>query len=382
MIPTRSQDVSSRATPEASITRRALQDRALVPKCVLRVHAHSENNLHATQLTRRSMLQGHPTLWQGRPHHAFTPNAMPRECIAIITRDVDSAKDACRFQRLAALIGSAGDERDIHILHAVNGSVTAPSVRALRRLRPGLTVTPQPAASGSWRLYGGKITGYSKASFLLWLLHDARAASCTHTWQIEDDVFFTGAWRHLFAAHESSSADLIAAHEIFSTPQLGGTAQPCFINQTTHCEPVVVIWPLLRISRRLAAEVATVLAPSSAGGREGKGFHEWLTGAACRHASWPCAMSNFNSTIMGRVSSGHSPGLKVKIQQSLENVCGCGLFAQRSGQPNKHLNARMNRTSETAPPYPPRRAFHPVKCDADALLGSKALSFAGIAMPA
>lgn len=48
--------------------------------------------------------------------------ATTRECVAIITRDVDEHRDPCRFRRLAALVGSAtgGGARDVFVLHATN----------------------------------------------------------------------------------------------------------------------------------------------------------------------------------------------------------------------------------------------------------------------
>lgn len=303
--------------------------------------------------------------------------ATTRECVAIITRHVDEDRDPCRFRRLAALVGSASrsGERDVFVLHAVNGSVRTSSADALRRAGP-VTLTLQPATRGAWRVFGGKITGYSKASFLLWLLHDRSARHCTHAWQVEDDVFFTGAWWRLFEAHASSRADLVADHKIFSpaTAPSGGSTEPCFLNKTTRCmdvAPTVVIWPILRLSRALATEIARTLTP----GVGGSGFHEWLTGAVCRRASTPCVMQKLNQSVFGRVLSGHSPGLKSKVQQSLEQLCNCGLIPQPTGAERKRLNQRINRTVLE---YPPNRVYHPVKCEADALLGSKALRFAGV----
>ena len=303
--------------------------------------------------------------------------ATTRECVAIITRDVDEHRDPCRFRRLAALVGSAtgGGARDVFVLHATNGSVRASSAAALQRAGP-VTLQPQPAAWGAWRAFGGKITGYSKASFLLWLLHERSARHCTRAWQVEDDVFFTGPWWRLFEAHASSRADLVADHQIFSPASAprGGTTEPCFLNKTARCvdvAPTVVIWPLLRLSRSLAMEVARTLTPRTGGA----GFHEWLTGAVCRRASPQCVMQQLNQSVVGRVASGHSPGFKFKLQQSLEELCSCGLIPQRSGAERKRLNQRTNRTARE---YPSDRAYHPVKCEADASLGRKALRFAGI----
>ena len=217
------------------------------------------------------------------------------ECVVIITTSI-SEENPCRLNRLKAIVSSSGSQRDVTILHAANGTVSQTAVRGLQALNPRLQIARQPASVGVWRFFGGKVTGYSKAAFVNHLLHDPRAKQCDRAWQVEDDVFFTGRWEALFDAHSGSAADLVATSGPNDPAHLDPTAAKCYTNKTTVCAPPwVVIWPLLRMSRNLALEIASVLSPA----RHGKGFHEFLTGVACKQAAWGCSIAPFVPSVIG-----------------------------------------------------------------------------------
>ena len=204
--------------------------------------------------------------------------------------------------------------------------------------------------------------GYSKASFVLWMLQNG--SSCTHTWQVEDDTFFTGPWSTLFDAHMAHSADLIAVTQ--ATQLTWPHDSNCFVrrNQThtdtgTRCRQagqlLMVVWPLLRMSHRLASEISRVLIDERA-----KGFHEALVAPVCERAMW-CHIAPLSVAHVGRLVSGHSQETPKGARPTLElqaRLAG-GVAYDASAQPQAN------------------RIYHPVKCEADPGLGIKARRWAG-----
>lgn len=97
--------------------------------------------------------------------------------------------------------------------------------------------------------------GSTKGSFVEWLA----ASNFTHAWYLEDDVAYTGAWPELFARHAHSAADLLA---FVDTSNLDNYWYSKDCSQYV-CEPPsgVVHWPMLRMSRRLAQQVASLASP-------------------------------------------------------------------------------------------------------------------------
>ena len=281
------------------------------------------------------------------------------ECVVFLARSVD---DPCRMGRLASLLASAGRARDVWLLH---NNTTEAQLATLRRQYPQLLVAQQPAVPpGAWRLFGGKLINYTKAAFLLWLLADGPQARCAHAWQIEDDVFFTGRWRELFDAHAHASprADIVATVSNSSADKWvwGST---CALNNNTRCPQVEgqmanVFWPSMRISRRLAREVSRAL------GSGARGFHEALLMPVCTASSWGCEVAPLADGHIGLLATGHSPGVpRAKSQQSLEWATSSGLVA-RGGAGSAA-----------------GRLYHPVKCEADAMLGAKAQQWAAVRPP-
>ena len=221
------------------------------------------------------------------------------ECVAYITRRVEHG---CRLGRLHTLVQTAGP-RTVYVLHDHNHTPDASAVNALRP-RERLRLVPQPLVvpSSPWGLFGGKMIGYSKASFVLWMLQNG--STCTQTWQIEDDTFFTGPWNILFDAHTTYDSDLVAV-TLPSDPSWPHDAN-CFVHRNqTHTDAgircrqegrlPIVVWPLLRMSQRLAAELSRVLTDEGA-----KGFHEALVAPVCERAAW-CHISPLSIAHVGRL---------------------------------------------------------------------------------
>ena len=425
--------------------------------------------------------------------------AVGLECVVFLTRSIASD---CHFARLAALLATSGN-RTVWLLH--NEPPDAASLGMLSARYPQLMLAQQPEiTSAAWRTFGGKMIGYSKAAFLLWLLRNG--SGCSRTWQIEDDVFFSGRWDELFDGHAHMSADLLAptgplseegeycsyvtctssfdqstagssgsgsgsgpgsgisSHPVGASggissggmarsskgvgripglPLLNGQpnssatpsgtaisardracclsleasrARNCYLSSSLACKyggPAhhtsrVTIWPVLRLSRRLAAELGSILNE-----RGGHGFHEFLIAPACTHARW-CASTGgshgrcaselppgwtwWNCTrgapradLLGKLESGHMAGVS-KAEQTLERLAA-PLAGLLPGEALVIDSAAPGATpgSTAATAQPPLdgavqkvslrlpysgKVFHPVKCEADGRLGIKAQRWA------
>ena len=306
----------------------------------------------------------------------------PSECVAFIAREVQTV---CRSARFTALLETAG-ERLIWLLYTQDPD-EASTFALLKSTYPRLRTVRQPAVtSPAWRTFGAQMIGYSKAAFLLWFI--ANGSSCQRTWQLEDDVFFTGRWDTIFDAHLSMTHDLIAPVQHVSNrtmrylrlpqchhgsgvdnPECGefrGREDPeaqraknCYLDRTTPCarrvQPTITIWPLIRMSQRLAIELQQIMDV-----RGGHGFHEYLTDTACTNASW-CTRAPLQIDMIGELLSGHVGGLP-KHAQTLKNLA----------------QLRHHALPGAATSISSNRVFHPVKCEADEGLGTQALIWAQV----
>lgn len=296
------------------------------------------------------------------------------ECVAFITRTVEHG---CRLERLQALLGSAGD-RQVYVLHT-RDALPDPAAVATLWPRERVSLVPQPYVSPSspWGLFGGKLIGYSKAAFVLWLLHNA--SHCDRAWQVEDDVFWTGAWSTLFDAHTAINADLVAHTTAAPRPSDNSTwhfahEHNCFLGRGIGCREAaggrlnIVMWPLIRLSRALASEISHVLTS-----RTGKGFHEAIVGPICDRAPW-CRTVLLRDELIGRLTAGHSG--ETKAQQTLEHQAALAASGFAGVSWEYARNRAVRAANGTERPVP-ERIYHPAKCDADARLGDKARRWAG-----
>ncbi len=300
------------------------------------------------------------------------------ECVAFLTRSIS---DECHFSRFLALLATAGT-RTVWLLY--NHEPEFATVQRLQLRYPRLRLAQQPSVvQPAWKTFGGKLVGYSKAAFLMWAQN---ASSCAHVWQVEDDVFATGQWSKIFDAHSQSHADLIAnvgplsnqtrsllhnvsAEEIRNraTPEatrarncwlqtMGTDRLPCWSARGPELH--ITIWPFLRLSQRLVLELRAILDE-----RGGHGFHEYLLAPACAHARWNCTIEPPREDVIGEVASGHTPGVP-KARSTLERF-----GEQRPANETAFKGGKRTLAG---------RVFHPVKCEADAELGQKALRWAGV----
>lgn len=282
----------------------------------------------------------------------------PRECVVFLTRSV---ADSCRLGRLEALLETAGTERIPWLLYNVEPNAT--ELLRLHARNPHLRLARQQNVTASaWRIFGGKMINYSKGAFLLWLLSEG--SQCTHTWQIEDDVFFTGRWNTLFDAYAQQDTDLVALTQTISpADNWPWEARGCFVEPNVPCrlggQLQSVVWPLLCLSRRLALELSHTFE------RGGHGFHEAIMHPVCARARW-CSHAQLSAAHVGDIIAGHLGGVS-KTQQTLE------LLAL-----NLRKGWRTNASRLQMSAVPENKAFHPVKCEADQLLGNKARRWAGI----
>ena len=291
------------------------------------------------------------------------------ECVVFVTRDVD---DSCRLARFASLLDTAGRGRDVWLLHGADHTPSTSALGQLRQSRSRLHVAAQPfvpppeegAHAFGLRHFGGQFIGYSKAAFLLWLVQNG--TQCTHTWQVEDDVFYTGSWHEVFDAHLALHDDLIAT----SSNSTGNDhwAHSCSLGNAScyqalgHLESVS--WPILRISSRLAAELRESLLI-----RRAKGFHEVLLYAVCANTMW-CSSAPLRRERVGNVLSGHADGVpKAKSLQTFEWLA-YELPKGRASQQNILATRQLTRGSIHQAVA--GKLFHPAKCEADERLGVKA----------
>ena len=282
---------------------------------------------------------------------------MSTECVVFIARSV---ADGCRFARLQALLASAGSKREPWLLYNVEPDES--SFTKLRFASPRLRLARQAnVTSFAWKVFGGKLINYSKAAFLLWLLSEGK--HCSHVWQIEDDVFYTGRWDRLFDAHDSQRDDLLALTSPIAPTSNWSFASHCVLGPQLSCREahgngqlVRVEWPLLRISQRLAEEVARVQKEG------GHGFHEAILEPVCARAKWACSSAPLLPAHIGRLVGGHIGGLP-KTAQTLETLA---LHWPRSGPSTSSSSGAQTGS------IPAGKVFHPVKCEADAELGAKA----------
>ena len=311
----------------------------------------------ALLMTQSLGVQGSHSTPARRRRKDTPPPPMSTECVVFIARSV---ADGCRFARLQALLASAGSKREPWLLYNVEPDES--SLTQLRLASPRLRLARQAnVTSFAWKVFGGKLINYSKAAFLLWLLSEGK--HCSHVWQIEDDVFYTGRWDRLFDAHDSQRDDLLALTSPLAPTSNWSFASHCVLGPQLSCreahgngQQVRVEWPVLRISQRLAVEVARVQKEG------GHGFHEAILEPVCARAKWACSSAPLLPAHIGRLVGGHI-GVLPKMAQTLETLA---------------LHWPRSRPSTSSSPgaqtgsIPAGKVFHPVKCEADAELGAKA----------
>lgn len=269
---------------------------------------------------------------------------------------VRNVNDACIVGRIIAFHTSAG-------LGATWALVDEEDVDATGRSRledAGVQVARQPRVPDSWLSFGGPRSGSSKPSFVAWLAHQG---DYSHAWHLEDDVFYTGAWRRIVDGARWARADVVA---LLSAEEWTGHWAPQYASKcrladgvscqegTNRTDVTKVWWPAVRLSRDFAKRLSAALDGGASG------HHEILTGAVCDQLSGsgqPCVATSFSKEDLGVYSLG-----------------GWGRFnclrAQWAKAQPSELTAERRVPCETAwPPSiaeataeQPGRLYHPVKC--------------------
>ncbi|KAH8050058.1 hypothetical protein JL722_11590 [Aureococcus anophagefferens] len=192
----------------------------------------------------------------------------------VVVVPVGGRASACAKQRVLALATSCG--RDVVVLAGEEPDSWASSA---------WTTVPQatfPAAGDgaqTWRTFAGHRSGKSKPAFVRWFA----ASAYDYAWHVEEDAFFTGAWRRLFDAAAASAADVVApwlreralgAWHKTQVDHCHVYGQPCFRGREFLTQTA---WPATRLGGSRSLE------DGLASGRVA-GHHEATTALFCREA--------------------------------------------------------------------------------------------------
>ena len=171
----------------------------------------------------------------------------------------------------------------------------------------GVRVAPQPRVPQSWLAFGGKRSGSSKPSFVAWLAHQP---AYSHAWHLEDDTFYTGAWRHLVHSSRWAGVDVVASldHPTFDSWLRLPNCCECRLAGGRRCEEgnartsvTKIAWPVVRFSRKFVLHLAAALDDGASG------HHEILTGALCdelHDSSNACVAKEFDPDDLGAYELG------------------------------------------------------------------------------
>ena len=171
----------------------------------------------------------------------------------------------------------------------------------------GVRVEPQPRVPKRWLSFGGKRSGSSKPSFVAWLAHQP---AYSHAWHLEDDTFYTGAWRNLVHSARWAGVDVVASldHPTFESWRRLPNCCECRLPGGRRCEEgnnrtsvTKVAWPIVRFSRKFVLRLAAALDDGASG------HHEILTGALCdelHDSSNACVAKEFDHDDLGAYELG------------------------------------------------------------------------------
>jgi hypothetical protein len=282
------------------------------------------------------------TLQYCRPASPHRQRANVPECTAVVF--VSGTLNACRATTLLAL----AHDTPVHALvgnysvprHVVS-QLVARGVTFIDRSQLGLPVR----ARDGWRNYAGHSSGTSKVEFLLWL----GKSNFKHAWLLEDDVLFTGAWMDFFSWYANDDADVlnyfarVGGEWIQSTKCWLADGKKC-LGAGAHGNVTKLRWPVIRISRSLAVDVADALNHGA------RGHHEALAGTVC-DLNPRCVIRQLRADHMGLFELGYWGRYRRHASLTLEEF--------------------LNRTTLAR-----NRLYHPVKCSGEPALGLMSMSYA------
>ena len=287
----------------------------------------------------------------------------------VVVVPVGARASACAKQRVLALATSCG--RDVVVLAGEEPDSWASSA---------WTTVPQatfPAAGDgaqTWRTFAGHRSGKSKPAFVRWFA----ASAYDYAWHVEEDAFFTGAWRRLFDAAAASAADVVApwlreralgAWHKTQVDHCHVYGQPCFRGREFLTQTA---WPATRLSKRLAVALEDGLASGRVAGH-----HEATTALFCREAlKGSCVLESLDGGSVGSVVLGGErvpepkPGKTFRRRPKPSEYTLA--FAAYMGPRDVHGEPR---------PVAASKLYHPVKCAADPALGADAAAWAATGAP-
>jgi hypothetical protein len=197
----------------------------------------------------------------------------------------------------------------------------------------------------------GSRSGSGKSSFLKLIVQ----GQYKHAWHLEDDIWFTSRWSHLFLASgkDASSQDILASGgpapdnwyhynkcsiripawpELFQNPP-----QRMFLGlECRKIQPMMVRWPILRVSLRFAE---ALLELSKAGAV--MGHHEAVVAPMCHAYHYDCNYHDLQQFVGHLVTAGWG-----KWQNS------------------SAMTLERHATEDVGHTITNNKLYHPVKCSA------------------
>ena len=211
--------------------------------------------------------------------------------------------DVCIVNRIIAFHNSAGLDATWALVDDEEIDIAGMSQLGAA----GVRVAPQPRVPKRWLSFGGKRSGASKPAFVAWLAHQP---AYSHAWHLEDDTFYTGAWRNLVHSARWAGVDVVAKadHPTFESWRRLPNCCECRLPGGRRCEEgnnrtsvTKIAWPIVRLSRKFVLHLAAALDDGASG------HHEILTGALCDElsdSSNACVAKEFDHEDLGAYELG------------------------------------------------------------------------------
>mmetsp|Transcript_19808 Transcript_19808/g.56263 ORF Transcript_19808/g.56263 Transcript_19808/m.56263 type:complete len:335 (+) Transcript_19808:343-1347(+) len=275
------------------------------------------------------------------------------------------AERQCVRQRLEAIVDSSGGGRlSGRPVYALSNESWVASATQTYGVVQQQNFTYFGYHTSPWRSFAGQRSGVSKPAFVRWLADSKYVAA----WHIEEDVFFTGRWRDLFAS-APPGADLVARFSIVNgtwNPSPGMVKQrrlKCRIGSKKCTSGLVTrtAWSVLRMTRRFAKRLAEAFDANAA-----EGYHEALTAQFCYSlGDSDCKWADLPESAIGTLGFGGE-----RVPASMANEKG---WRRRPKDTEYTLDFAATLGGKLVAG---KKLYHPVKCAADAKLGALARGMA------
>ena len=261
--------------------------------------------------------------------------ARARTALVVLSNKCSS----CLVNLLVLLNSAAHDTVLLHDCSA-DGLSNLTSGRLWRQLQVVRQVSTE--RSSPLYMFGPRSSrsGTSKPAFVRWLVGQRHYG---HAWHVEEDVLLKGGdWKSFFSETDKQFGDTthLVSARANTTRSWGWGGRRCQLrpgvpchhklaSSDEQCDGCQTLWPLLRMSRRLAAAILDATT------RGAFGHHEALTGAVCAREHWCTA----KPLQRARFALGGSGGT--------HNCCSEASLCERLGVPSLARGW----------------VYHPVKCD-------------------